>query len=67
MIIKKDYLNTNRSYLEREQEGLSKSIENLNKRFQNEEIERDKFLEGLDEFSKKQINLKKRIEKLNRK
>ena len=67
MIIKKDYLNQNRDYLEREKMGLNKAIENFDKRFKNNEVEREKFLKGLDEFSKKQIDLNKRIEKLNRK
>jgi len=67
MIIKNDYLNQNRDYLEREKMGLNKAIENFDKRFKNNEVDRSTFLKGLNDFSKKQIDLNKRIEKLNRK
>lgn len=67
MIIKNDYLNRERDYLEDEKKGLNKAIENYDRRFKNNEIERDNFLKGLEEFSKKQININKRIDKLNRK
>ena len=67
MIIKNDYLNQNRDYLEREKMGLNKAIENFDKRFKKNEVERSTFLKGMDEFAKKQIDLNKRIEKLNRK
>ncbi|MBQ8892388.1 MAG: hypothetical protein IJ068_05975 [Bacilli bacterium] len=63
MIIKKDYLNKNNNYLEMEKEGLEKAINNFDKRFKNKEIERTNFLKGLEEFSKKQIDLNKRINK----
>ena len=66
MIIKKDYLNNN-NYLQREKEGLNKAIENFDKRFKNNEVERSNFLKGLDDFSKKQIDLNKRIEKFGKK
>lgn len=66
MIIKKDYLNNN-NYLQREKEGLNKAIENFDKRFKNNEVERSNFLKGLDNFSKKQIDLNKRIEKFGKK
>ena len=48
MIIRNDYLNQNKDYLEREKMGLNKAIENYDKRFKNGEIEREKFLKGLD-------------------
>lgn len=67
MIIKKDYLNRENNYLQREKEGLNKAIENFDRRFKNNEVDRSNFLNGLNEFSKKQIDLNKRIEKLNRK
>ena len=67
MIIKNDYLNQNRDYLEREKMGLNKAIENFDKRFKNNEIERSNFLKGLDNFAKKQRDLNKRIDSLNRK
>lgn len=67
MIIKKDYLNRENNYLQREKEGLNKAIENFDRRFKNNEVDRSNFLNGLNDFSKKQIDLNKRIEKLNRK
>ena len=65
MIINNDYLNRNKkiNYLQEEKKGLNKAIANYDKRFKNNEIERESFLKGLKEFSKKQINLNKRIEK----
>ena len=65
MIIKKDYLNRDNNYLQQEKAGLNKAIENFDKRFKNNEVEREQFLKGLDEFSKKQIDLNKRIDKFN--
>ncbi|MBR3660669.1 MAG: hypothetical protein IKN63_02065 [Bacilli bacterium] len=65
MIIKKDYLNLDNNYLEQEKEGLNKAIENFDKRFKNKEVEREKFLKGLDEFAKKQVDINKRIDKFN--
>ena len=65
MIIKKDYLNRGNNYLQQEKEGLNKAIENFDKRFKNNEVEREKFLKGLDEFAKKQVDINKRIDKLN--
>ena len=37
MIIKNDFLNGKRNYLEKEKEGLNKAVEKLDKRFQNNE------------------------------
>jgi len=65
MIIRKDYLNRERDYLQEEKKGLNKAIENYDKRFKNNEIEREDFLKGLEGFTKKQIDLNKRIDKLN--
>lgn len=67
MIIKKDYLNRDDNYLQREKDGLNKAIENFDKRFKNNEVDRTNFLKGLAEFSKKQMDLNKRIDKLNSK
>ena len=65
MIIKKNYLNREMDYLQEEKKGLNKAIENFDKRYKKNEVERENFLKGLDEFSKKQIDLNKRIDKLN--
>ena len=67
MIIKNDYLNKKENYLQMEQVGLNKAINNFDKRFKNNEVERTDFLKGLDDFSKKQIDLNKRIAKVNKK
>ena len=66
MIIKNDYLNRKTNYLQMEKEGLNKAINNFEKRFKNKELERTDFLKGLEDFSKKQIDLNKRIEKVNK-
>ena len=65
MIIKKDYLNREMDYLQEEKKGLNKAIENFDKRYKKNEVERENFLKGLDEFSKKQIDLNKKIDMLN--
>ena len=67
MIIKNDYLNQENNYLQKEKEGLNKAIQNFDKRFKNNEIDRTNFLKGMEEFSKKQIDLNKRINKFNKK
>lgn len=67
MIIKNDFFNNDKNYLEREKEGLKKSIDKLDKRFQNSEIDREKFLKQNLEFAKRHKELNKKIEKLNRK
>ncbi len=63
MIINKDYLNKERNYLEEERKGLEKAINRLDERFQNKEIERDKFFKDLNVFTKRGEELKKRMEK----
>ena len=65
MIIRNDYLNQDRNYLQEEKKGLNKAIDNFDKRFKNNQVERENFLKGLDEFAKKQKDLNKRIDKLN--
>ena len=67
MIIRNDYLNQDNNYLQREKEGLNKAITNFDKRFKNNEVERSKFLKGMEDFSKKQIDLNKRIDKSRKK
>ncbi len=63
MIIKKDYLKRERNFLEEEQKGLEKAVENFDKRYHENKIERDNFIKGLQEFSKRGEDLKRRIEK----
>ena len=67
MIIKNDFFKENNNYLMQEKDGLNKAIKKLDDRFKQEEIDREKFLKQNQEFAKKQIELNKRIEKLNRK
>ena len=67
MIIKNDFFKENNNYLMQEKEGLNRAIKKLDDRFKKEEIDREKILKQNQEFAKKQIELNKRIEKLNRK
>ncbi len=67
MIIKNDFFKENNNYLTQEKDGLNKAIKKLDDRFKKDEIDREKFLKQNQEFAKKQIELNKRIEKLNRK
>ena len=67
MIIKNDFFNKDKNYLERERDGLRKSIDKLDKRFKNSEVDREKFLKQNLEFAKRHKKLNKRIEKLDRK
>ena len=67
MIIKKNYLDRGPDYLQEEKEGLDKAIKNLDRRFQNKEIDRDDFFKDLNVFQKRSEDLKKRMEKISRK
>ena len=67
MIIKNDFFKENNNYLMQEKDGLNKAIKKLDDRFKKEEIDREKFLKQNQEFDKKQVELNKRIDKLNRK
>ncbi len=66
MRIKDDYLNQKRNYLEEEKKGLDRAIQNLDKRFKNNEIERDQFFKDLKIFKERGDDLKKRMEKNSR-
>jgi hypothetical protein len=66
MIIRNDYLNRGNNYLEMEKKGLDKAIQNFDKRFRDNQVERTNFLKGMDNFAKKQKDLNKRIKKLDR-
>lgn len=67
MIIKNNFFNKDMEYLKKEREGLNQAINKLDKRLKNKEISHEKFLKQNEIFAKKQINLLKREEKLNRK
>lgn len=67
MIIKNDFFNTERDYLMEEKEGLNKAISNFDKRFKKKEVSKEKFLEQNLLFAKRQKELNKKIEKLDRK
>lgn len=64
MIIKKNNSNLKIDYLQEEKKGLTKAIDNLNKRFKKNEISREKFLKQNSEFAKRHIELNKKINKL---
>lgn len=67
MIIKNDFKNIKKDYLQEEKEGLNRAVLNLDKRFKKNEIDREKFLKQNLEFAKRQVELNKKQEKLNRK
>ena len=66
MIIKNDFFNNENDYLQKEKEGLIKAVEKLDKRFKNNEVDREKFLKQNEIFAKRHAEINKKIEKLNR-
>ena len=66
MIIKNEFFENERDYLLKQKEGLKKAIDNWDARFQKDEIDREKFLKQNIEFAKRQQELNKKIENLNR-
>lgn len=66
MIIKNNFNLQKEDYLEKEKEGLDKAINKLDERFKNDAVSREKFLKQNEVFAKRQANLKKRIDNLNR-
>ena len=66
MIIKNNFNKTNQDFLQEEKKGLDRAINKLDERFKKGELEREIFLKQNKEFAKKQIDLKKRMDKLNR-
>ena len=53
--------------LEEESEGIRKAVSNLDKRYKNNEIERDKFLKQAKAFAKQHEAIKKLQNKTNTK
>jgi len=66
MIIKNEFFQNEKDYLIKQREGLNKAIENWDKRFQKDEVERETFLRQNIEFAKRQGELNKKIEKFNK-
>ena len=66
MIIKNNFNKTSNDFLQEEKKGLDKAINKLDERFKKGELEREVFLKQNKEFAKKLIDLKKRMDKLNR-
>ena len=66
MIIKNDFFNKENDYLQKEKEGLIKAVEKFDKRFKNQEVDREKFLKQNEIFAKRHAEINKKIEKLNR-
>lgn len=66
MIIKNNFNLQKEDYLEKEKEGLDKAINKLDERFKNDAVSREKFLKQNEVFAKRQADLKKRIDNLNR-
>ncbi len=66
MIIKNNFNKTSNDFLQEEKKGLDKAINKLDERFKKGELEREVFLKQNKEFAKKQSDLKKRMDKLNR-
>ena len=66
MIIKNDFFNNENDYLQKEKEGLIKAVEKFDKRFKNNEVDREKSLKQNEVFAKRHAEINKKIEKLNR-
>ncbi len=66
MIIKNNFNLQKEDYLKKEKEGLDKAINKLDERFKNDAVSREKFLKQNEVFVKRQADLKKRIDNLNR-
>lgn len=66
MIIKNNFNKTTNDFLQEEKKGLDRAINKLDERFKKGELEREIFLKQNKEFAKKQSDLKKRMDKLNR-
>ena len=66
MIIKNNFNKSSNDFLQEEKKGLDKAINKLDERFKKGELESEVFLKQNKEFAKKQIDLKKRMDKLNR-
>ncbi|MCI5701493.1 MAG: hypothetical protein MR266_01780 [Erysipelotrichaceae bacterium] len=66
MIIKNNFNLQKEDYLKKEKEGLDKAINKLDERFKNDAVSREKFLKQNEVFAKRQADLKKRIDNLNR-
>lgn len=66
MIIKNNFNLQKEDYLKKEKEGLDKAINKLDERFKNDAVSREKFLKQNEVFAKRQSDLKKRIDNLNR-
>lgn len=65
MIIKNNF-NENKNIYEETKKGLDDAVYNLDKRFKNGEIDREKFLKQNNEFAKRQQELAKKINKYNK-
>lgn len=66
MIIRNNFNLQKEDYLKKEKEGLDKAINKLDERFKNDAVSREKFLKQNEVFAKRQADLKKRIDNLNR-
>lgn len=66
MIIKNNFNLQKEDYLKKEKEGLDKAINKLDERFKNDAVSREKFLKQNEVFAKRQADLKKKIDNLNR-
>jgi len=66
MIFDKNYLerDKHKEYVQLEKEGLQRAVSNLEKRYQNGQIERQNFMKGLNNFAKKGEDLNKRMNNL---
>ena len=64
--INKHNLNKNNDYLQEEKKGLIKSIDNLDERYKNGEIDFEKFKELANNYAKAHEDLNQRINKSKR-
>lgn len=63
MIIKNDFFNEKRNYLEEEKKGLDRAVENFVKRYEKGEVKKENFLKQNEEYAKRQKALNEKIKK----
>ena len=64
MIIKNDFFNEKRNYLEEEKKGLDRAVENFVKRYEKGEVKKENFFKQNEEFEKKKKELTEKIKKM---
>ena len=63
MIIKNDFFNEKRNYLEEEKKGLDRAVENFVKGYEKGEVKKENFFKQNEEFARRQKELTEKIKK----